>query len=285
MSQKVGIQKFGHVAMRVHDMDKVLSFYRDALGLEHVFGLQDDAGKPWIEYVKIAENQYVELFHGGTVRPDAAYDFDRIGYHHFAISVGDIAALAKKLFAMGLLEKDTPSLNDDGNLGLWIEDPEGNAIEIVEYQPTSPVMKTNHAAFDYPVTPGVKGIAHVSFVVENMDEAVDYFEKRMGFEHVLDLPDKEGKPFLKFLRVCDGQYMELFYTAKHRRERKAGEAGYEHLCFIAEDVQKSASSLKDACISIDAAPKLGKDGNLQLWCHDTDQNPIEIVTLMPGASI
>jgi catechol 2,3-dioxygenase-like lactoylglutathione lyase family enzyme len=59
------IKGIAHVAYTVSDMEKALHFYCDQLGFQKAFEIRDDEGKPWINYIKVSKNQFIELFYGG----------------------------------------------------------------------------------------------------------------------------------------------------------------------------------------------------------------------------
>lgn len=124
----------GHTAMFVTDMKKALDFYVNGLGFTHAFSL-DQNGKPWIEYLKICDGQFLELFY---------LEKERVGgnaYHHLCLCVPDCEAAVKELEARGVKIRTYPRQGTDTNIQAWIDDPDGNAIEIMEIRPTSPQAK------------------------------------------------------------------------------------------------------------------------------------------------
>ena len=137
------IKGIAHNALKVADMEKSLHFYCDILGLKKAFETNNDKGEPWIVYLKVADGAFIELFYGGTPYPEGKYAGDLIGYHHFCLETDDIFALAQRLQGFGIIDKAEPGLGRDTNHNLWIHDPDGNAVEIVQYSPTSFHMKSN----------------------------------------------------------------------------------------------------------------------------------------------
>jgi len=276
------IQTIGHNAMRVTDMKKALEFYCEVLGLERAFAIQDDRGNPWIEYLKICDGAFLELFYGGNKDRDSAYQSDRIGYHHWCIAVGDISILAQKCFEKGLLPGSEPGLGRDSNQNIWIHDPDGNAVEIVQYNPNSPHMKTNVSPYDYDKK-GLTGVAHIAFTVSNMEESMHYYCDILGFNLIYSLNDKEDNNWINYLRVCDGTYLELFYGGKERVKEKEDSAGFMHVCFICDDVFETVEEIRSKGAPIDDEPKQGKDLNTQAWSHDPDGNKVELMSIHPDS--
>lgn len=137
------IKGIAHNAIKVSDMEKSLHFYCDIAGLEKAFEIHDDQEKPWIVYLKICEGQFIELFYNGVKDPNSRYSADLIGYHHFCFEVDNVQEMAQKMKDEGIMEEAKASLGRDHNSNIWVHDPDGNAVEFVQYHPDSPHMKSN----------------------------------------------------------------------------------------------------------------------------------------------
>jgi len=123
----------GHTAYNTPQMDKMLDFYCVKLGFKHAFSIKNDAGDPWIEYIKLADNSFIELFYA-----DKKLDNDS-RYAHLCIRVNDIHALADHLKTNGVpIIWGGPSMGKDKNWQCWCEDPDGNKIEFMYISPESP---------------------------------------------------------------------------------------------------------------------------------------------------
>lgn len=124
----------GHVAFRVNDLDASLKFY-EKLGYPEFLRLTNDDGKPWIAYLCITDELYLELFPGGN--GESAPDESHTGVHHLSLACADLTKVVAHLEAEGI-ELKTPFTDKrglDGNRGVWIHDPDGNRIEIMEMAP------------------------------------------------------------------------------------------------------------------------------------------------------
>lgn len=123
----------GHVALKVRDLQASIDFYTK-LGFPEFLRLLEDDGSPWIVYMRFDDNLYLELFPGGGER---APDPEETGVNHLSLTVDDIDAAATHLEAVGIPlsqpRRDTRGV--DNNRGMWIEDPDGNRIEIMEMAP------------------------------------------------------------------------------------------------------------------------------------------------------
>jgi len=125
-----GINGFGHLAFKVQDLDASLAFYRDRLGLSEMTRLVDDKGAPWIVYLRITDTSFLELFPAG--HPGRAADEAAVGVNHICFSVEDIEATTARFAAAGVPLTSPIQTGLDGNRGAWIEDPDGNRIELME---------------------------------------------------------------------------------------------------------------------------------------------------------
>lgn len=130
------ITAIGHVAFRITDLDRALGFYVEKLGFREAFRMEREGQpSPWIVYLQIAPGQFLELFPGGEgeVPPRDR----RAGYNHFCLLVDDLRVTLDELRAHGVAIDGEPKQGSDGNWQYWIEDPDGNAIELMEITPAS----------------------------------------------------------------------------------------------------------------------------------------------------
>lgn len=124
----------GHNAYNTAKMDEMLDFYCNSLGFKHAFTLKDDNGNPWIEYIKLADNSFIELFYA---LPEKVINGDN-RYQHICIRVSDIHAIAELLKSKDIpILWGGPSMGKDKNWQCWCEDPDGNKIEFMYISPDS----------------------------------------------------------------------------------------------------------------------------------------------------
>jgi lactoylglutathione lyase len=122
----------GHVAFRVNDLQKSLDFYAK-LGFPEFLRLTETDGRPWIAYLRITDELYLELFPGGD--GSRAVGPDHTGVHHLCLTTDDIEATAAHLAGVGVpltAPLDSTRRGVDKNRGMWVTDPDGNRIEIME---------------------------------------------------------------------------------------------------------------------------------------------------------
>jgi len=131
------ITGIGHTAYNVADMEKSLEYYCKVLGFTHAFSIQDNQNRPWIEYLKIGNGQFLELFYSDSLPAKGC------SYAHLCLEVDDIQEIADRLVAMGAPLDSPPMQGKDTNWQCWSHDPDGNRIEFMQLTPTSPQSKAN----------------------------------------------------------------------------------------------------------------------------------------------
>ena len=147
------VKKFFHLALHVTDLDKSIDFYK-RLGCEYMFTLKLDDGRPWLAYVRLNKDQYLELFqiyedHPLTPREKKITQESDDFFGHLSFLVPDIYKAAKDWAAAGCplvyapFRPEIVPLDDisgvhwaagaaDRNWICWIQDPDGNWIEVME---------------------------------------------------------------------------------------------------------------------------------------------------------
>jgi lactoylglutathione lyase len=270
------INKLAHVAMQVRDMEKSLAFYCDGVGMTKAFSLTDHEDKPWIEYLKICDGVFLELFYGGGDLGEPSYE--EIGYNHLCLTTGDAAALAARLHEAGYMDAVEPDVGGDGCKSFWAKDPDGNKLEFTQYSPESAFMKANQHPHDFDAK-GLTGVGHAGYVVSDMAAALAFYRDQLGLDIIME-GDKDGKPWLKFLYVNDGAFVELFDGGVRQPSYRSN---YLHLCLECADVAASVEELRSRGVEIDVEPNTGKDNNIQAWIHDPDGNKIELMQISPDS--
>lgn len=130
-----GISGLAHVAIKVTDLDRSLDFYINKLGFAEMMRLHQDNGAVWLVYLRITDDQYLEVFPGAE--NDRAPGWNANGMNHMCLAVDDIKALVGEIEAAGIPLLMPLKLAVDGNWQAWIEDPDGNRIELMQMDPNS----------------------------------------------------------------------------------------------------------------------------------------------------
>lgn len=129
----LGITGIGHFALKVHDLARSLEFYSGKLGFAEMMRINRDDGSIWLVYLRITDTQFLEIFPGAVA--DRAPGWDDNAITHICLEVDDLDAVVARIESQGiklLIEKKTAA---DRNRQAWIEDPDGNRIELMQLNP------------------------------------------------------------------------------------------------------------------------------------------------------
>ncbi|MCR6636461.1 VOC family protein [Devosia sp.] len=126
----LGVVGIGHVAIKVTDLDRSLDFYRDRLGFPEMLRLKHDNGETWLVYLRITDDQYLEIFPGAE--NDRAPGWNANGVNHTCFTIEDLDGTCERIKAAGIALTSEIKPGLDGNRQAWIEDPDGNRIELME---------------------------------------------------------------------------------------------------------------------------------------------------------
>jgi catechol 2,3-dioxygenase-like lactoylglutathione lyase family enzyme len=134
------IRQLAHLNFVTNDLPKIIDFYIDKLGMDVKFTLNNQEGVPFGYYFGCGNSTFLEFFDqalaaqvwGGEVEALSA----GTRYKHFCLEVTGLEMYCEKLRAKGVLV--TPiTLGMDNSRQAWVTDPDGNAIELMEYGPES----------------------------------------------------------------------------------------------------------------------------------------------------
>ena len=134
---------FRHVGIVVNDLDKMIWFYQDLIGLEIIYDKIEDGRflnhilnsndkSPRIIKLGRDNKTIVELLYFEACQINKKNLFDN-GYTHFALTIDDGNYLYDKFIENGLSVINTPIISDEKTVRVFFGmDPENNIIEFVE---------------------------------------------------------------------------------------------------------------------------------------------------------
>jgi lactoylglutathione lyase len=127
----------------------------------------------------------------------------------------------------------------------------------------------------------ITGIGHVALRVTDLERALDFYCDKLGFREAFRL-DREGEPspWIVYLQIGHGQFLELFPGAREIGPQPGAAAGYNHFCLLVDDVHATLRQLAERGLAITEAPRQGVDHNWQYWLTDPDGNRIELMQIM-----
>ncbi|HYY28060.1 MAG TPA: VOC family protein [Chthoniobacterales bacterium] len=127
------ITSIGHVALKVRDLEKSLAFYTEKMGFPEMFRLNREDGRVWLVYLRITDDQYLEIFPEAV--QDSAPGPETNGINHFCLTVEDIEKVIRQLSEKNVALHLPLKTGADNNRQAWVRDPDGNRIEFMEMSP------------------------------------------------------------------------------------------------------------------------------------------------------
>ena len=141
---------FNHSGLVVADIDLMVTFYRDELGLSVIREVDsvapptgDHTGFPGarrkLVFVgKSGNDHMLELVHYiDPLSPKGHLERNQLGASHICFNVNDLTTLHKKLARKGIHFVTDPifkTAEDGSKVGIcYIKDPEGNWVELIEH--------------------------------------------------------------------------------------------------------------------------------------------------------
>src|SRR5258706_14078637 len=258
-----------HMALFVSDLKKARAFYEDLLGYDEPYVLKREDGSDRIVFIKINENQYVELF---------AENPKQDGHlNHIAFFTDSAQGLRDYLAARGVKVPDKVGKGRIGNLNFNITDPDGHTVEIVQYQPDSWTKREQGKYM--PDTRVSTRMAHVGVMVGALEPSLKFYRDILGFREFWRGSSSGTELSWVNMRVPDGDdYLELMLYS----QPDAAQMGSKnHICLFTPDIKLAVAMLesrparKNYTRPIEV--KVGKNGKRQVNLFDPDGTRIELM--------
>lgn len=130
----------------------------------------------------------------------------------------------------------------------------------------------------------ITGIAHNAVTVRDMDESLRFYTEALGFKRAFDIDNpKNGEPWIVYLNICRGQFLELFYGGTEDNPWRDSLIGFNHFCFEVDDIFATVERIRAAGYPIDVEPNQGCDMNWQAWVTDPNGVRIELMKIEPDS--
>jgi lactoylglutathione lyase len=131
--------RFGHVALRTSDVERIVRWYDDAFGAKKVFHALRDGERQELMFLEFAKGQYIEIFTNGKQKIEPPPD--AIGYQHFCLIIDDLDETLRHLAAMNVHPQRPPREGRSHYRIAFISDPDGNVIELMQIRPESAIYR------------------------------------------------------------------------------------------------------------------------------------------------
>jgi catechol 2,3-dioxygenase-like lactoylglutathione lyase family enzyme len=258
-----------HVGVLTSDLAKADQFYGHVLGYQH-FSLDKPSGGLMLNYYKINDHQYIEVY------PGLKGDEDRLT--HVAFETTDARKLRDYLASKGVKVPASLKPGLDKNLSFMIEDPEGHKIEFVQYMPGSlHSSKFGTMLGDARIS---KHMIHAGFVVHNRAGEDHLFRDILGFKVMWYGGMKDNEVNWVDMRVPNGSdWLEYMLNVRNPSVRARGVMN--HFSLGVDRIQPAYKTVLARGYTPMQPPKIGRDGKWQLNLYDPDWTRVELMEFKP----
>lgn len=134
------IRQLAHLNFVTNDLARIIDFYVNKLGMQVKFTLDNQQRQPFGYYFGCGNTTFLEFFDqkmaaevwGGNVEELAS----GTRYKHFCLEVTALDQYCEMLKNKGVSVSPI-SMGMDHSRQAWVNDPDGNAIELMEYGASS----------------------------------------------------------------------------------------------------------------------------------------------------
>src|SRR5438132_6083233 len=194
-----------HIALFVSDLPKARAFYEDFLGYQEPYVLKHEDGSDRIAFIKINDNQYIELF-AESPKQDGHLN-------HIAFFTDSAQGMRDYLASRGIKVPDKVEKGRIGNLSFNIVDPDGHTVEIVQYEPDSWTRREKGKFM--PDTRVSTQMAHLGVMVGALAPAMKFYRDILGFQEFWRGSSSGKELSWVNMRTPDAQdYLEFMLYAK-----------------------------------------------------------------------
>jgi lactoylglutathione lyase len=126
----------------------------------------------------------------------------------------------------------------------------------------------------------VTGLAHVCFVVRDLDTSIDFYGNKLGLRRAFDFTNDQGERFGIYFHLGQRTFLELFRGEVGER---AARPSFQHFCLEVDDIEATAAQLRANGVEVGEV-KMGSDHSWQAWLADPDGNRIELHAYTPESN-
>ena len=259
-----------HMALYVSDLQKARAFYEDFLGYAEPYKLKRDDGSDRIAFVKINEDQYLELF-AEPPKKDGQLN-------HISFYTDSAGQMRSYLASLGIKVPDKVGKGKIGNSNFNITDPDGHTIEIVQYEPDS-WTRQNKGRY-LPDSRISEHMTHVGVTIGPLEPAMKFYHEVLGFQEFWRGSSSGTTLSWVNMRVPDGKdYLEMMLYKEPPDARQLGVKN--HICLVVPDIQKAVATLEVRPAYRGYGQKIeiktGVNGKRQANLFDPDGTRVELM--------
>jgi catechol 2,3-dioxygenase-like lactoylglutathione lyase family enzyme len=141
----MNVRDFSHAGITVSDFNTAVKFYWEVFGcplvgvadtpperVKSFFGVQGDAPRCKIGWIRAPGGAVLEIFHFEPKQPSVAIPWNRVGLTHISFNVRNLQKWHDHLVAKGVEIVTKPERSPRGHSFFFVKDFDGNLIELMD---------------------------------------------------------------------------------------------------------------------------------------------------------
>jgi catechol 2,3-dioxygenase-like lactoylglutathione lyase family enzyme len=268
------------VAFRVSNLEAARNYYGHVLGYREFSvspGQAEDA--PETFYFKVNDRQYIEIVPGLKNQNE-----DRL--IHIGFETEDASRMRDYLASRGVAVPAKVTTDECGNLSFTVKDPDGHAVEFVQYMPDS-IQLRNAGNFmpgmitlDPIVEPLSDHILHLGIHVADPAKADGFYKDLLGFRPLwVGGPQANPKEWISALVPDGSDWLEYITAADTSPQRLAA---MNHVALEVTDIHNPYQTVLARGYAPPARPQVARDGRWIENLYDPDGTRTELMIRKPA---
>jgi len=258
-------------AVKVANMADARTFYSGVLGLDEAFVIKNPIGGPDLATFKINDTQYV------YVAPDLK-DPNESRLLFVGFETNDAKGLRTYLASKGIPVPASVAADAEGNLSLFVQDPEGNAVQFIQYRSSS-TQGRSKGKFLSPRRLSDHAL-HVGYRIKDPEKLDAFYKDILGYRLIWKGGNRDDRFDWISLAVPDGsQWIEYMVNTGTPSPRQLGVLN--HLALGTLDIEGVHKHIVERGYADKADPAIGRDGRWLMHLYDKDFTRTEFMIRKP----
>ena len=269
--KRPGITGVASFAVKVSDLAAARAFYGDVLGLDQPFIVANPLGGSDLTAFKINDRQYVYV--APDLRDPAESRLLFVGFE-----TTDANALRSYLAANAVDVPPALKPDRDGNLSLFVKDPEGNVVQFVQYRPSSVQGRSKGKFLSARRTSD--HALHVGYRITDPEKLDRFYKDLLGFRLIWKGGSRDDRFDWISMAVPDGsQWIEYMVNTGSPSPKQLGVLN--HLALGTLDIDAVHRQIVERGYADKADPAIGRDGRWLMHLYDKDFTRTEFMVRKP----
>ena len=264
----VGIANF---VVKTDNLEEVRKFYTGVLGYQEVFKHKRPGVPVELTAFKVNERQYIEV--AQTLANESDDKLIQIGFE-----TKDARKLRDYLGEKGVAVPARVTKDVDGNYSFLVKDPEGHAVEFVEYVKGS----LHHRHFGKALSEHriSDHMLHVGIHVNNPDAQDKFYKDILGFRFQWKGGPQDDRIDWMSYMVPDGDnWIEYMISRDTPSPQQLGV--WHHVCVGTLDIQSLYKTVVSRGYTPRREPNIARDGRWLLQLYDKHNTRTEVMIRNP----